>query len=134
MEENQSIDGTTGRPSDKPEREHSEDREWSDEDQHLKDIVFNFIELTSYIQGALTEDIRSSGEMSEELKKIDTASDNRGYEIIEKEIKRFISLIPLADAMHVNLVTSLVGTISDIIGLVSVTEAIEEFNKKTINQ
>jgi hypothetical protein len=136
MDENQINDGAFGGASNQSKNKHLERGREGSEDQaiDIKSFIRDLIGFTSYIQLEFNEAVLDDKEIREEVERISNMPENVSHDGIEREIKRFIMLLPVAHALKINLLVTIIGTISEIIGANVVTATIDEHNKEQLNE
>jgi hypothetical protein len=136
MEENQKHDGTDSGNCDQSENQCDQDQREGAQNPNegLRSIIIEIGDLTTFLQKEMTEAFkRESEENSEYVNEFKKLPDAQSIEIMEKNMNQVMMLVPMADAIGLNFVTSLIGSMAATVGFDPVTKAIEEINQKQFN-
>lgn len=71
--------------------------------------------------------------MEEHIKKFRNLPDIQSISFLEDQIKKLLSLIPLAHSVGINLFISIIGTVAGGMGMNIIPDLIEEINEENIN-
>jgi hypothetical protein len=90
--------------------------------------------LTTYLQSQIRETLaKESEEIADYIDQFKSLSDVESIAIMEKNMIQVMKLVPMADAIGLNFVTSLIGSMAATIGFDPVVETIEEINQRQFN-
>jgi hypothetical protein len=90
--------------------------------------------LTTYLQSQIRETLaKESEEIADYIDQFKSLSDAESIAIMEKNMIQVMKLVPMADAIGLNFVTSLIGSMAATIGFDPVVETIEEINQRQFN-
>jgi len=90
--------------------------------------------LTTYLQQQIRETLENeSEEIAEYINQFKSLPDAESVAIMEKNMIQVMKLVPMADAIGLNFVTSLIGSMAATIGFDPVVESIEQINQRQFN-
>jgi hypothetical protein len=90
--------------------------------------------LTTYLQSQIRETLaKESEEIADYIDQFKSLPDAESIAIMEKNMIQLMKLVPMADAIGLNFVTSLIGSMAATIGFDPVVETIEEINQRQFN-
>jgi hypothetical protein len=90
--------------------------------------------LTTYLQSQIREKLaKESEEIADYIDQFKSLPDAESIAIVEKNMIQVMKLVPMADAIGLNFVTSLIGSMAATIGFDPVVETIEEINQRQFN-
>ena len=100
----------------------------------MKNVLIEVGALTTYLQSQIREKLaKESEEIADYLDQYKSLSDAESIAIMEKNMIQVMKLVPMADAIGLNFVTSLIGSMAATIGFDPVVETIEEINQRQFN-
>lgn len=136
MEENQKYDGANSGNCNQSENQCDQDRREGAEieGQGLNNILIEIGALTTYLQKQIRETLENeSEEIAEYIDQFKSLPDAESVAIMEKNMIQVMKLVPMADAIGLNFVTSLIGSMAATIGFDPVVESIEQINQRQFN-
>ena len=136
MEENQKYDGADSGNCNQSENQCDQDRREGAEvtNEGLKNVLIEVGALTTYLQSQIRETLaKESEEIADYIDQFKSLPDAESIAIMEKNMIQLMKLVPMADAIGLNFVTSLIGSMAATIGFDPVVETIEEINQRQFN-
>jgi len=136
MEENQKYDGADSGNCNQSENQCDQDRREGTEieSKGLNSILIEVGALTTYLQQQIRETLENeSEEIAEYINQFKSLPDAESVAIMEKNMIQVMKLVPMADAIGLNFVTSLIGSMAATIGFDPVVESIEQINQRQFN-
>lgn len=136
METNQEHDGANGQDSNQPEKEHDQNRRQREaySREKLKEILTEIIHLTSFLQKEIHEAVVAQVEGADEfINKFQQMPDSKSIEVMESNMMEVIKLIPMAHAVGINFVTSLMASMAATIEANIISDLIQEINEESFN-
>ena len=136
MEENQKYDGADSGNCNQSKNQCDQDRREGAEieGKGLNNILIEVGALTTHLQRQIREKLENeSEEIAEYIDQFKSLPDAESIAIMEKNMIQVMKLVPMADAIGLNFVTSLIGSMAATIGFDPLVKSIEQINQRHFN-